>query len=84
MGFLIDTCIWAAVERGALAPADVAQFTGEIFGSLAAQMKALGLQHRHRVQDLWLASQAIQNGLSILTCNEKNLIDIPGLSLRVL
>ena len=28
MGFLIDTCIWVDVERGALAPADVANFTG--------------------------------------------------------
>ena len=28
MGFLIDTCIWVAVERGALAPLDVALFTG--------------------------------------------------------
>lgn len=122
-----------AVERGALAPSDVAQFsgtepvyispvtiaelkfgventfdpnirqkrqaalfrlkrkpilridetTGEIFGSLAAQMKALGLQHRHRVQDLWLASQAIQHALTLLTYNGKDFIDIPGVSLRI-
>jgi len=57
--------------------------TGEIFGSLAAQMKALGLQHRHRVQDLWIASQAIQHGLTLLTYNEKDFSDIPGLSLRI-
>ena len=134
MGFLIDSCIWVDVERGALAPADVARFTGmdavyvspitiaelkfgadntsdpnicqkrqaalhrlkrkpilrideitgEIFGSLAAQMKALGLQHRHRVQDLWIASQAIQHGLTLLTYNEKDFVDIPGLSLRII
>ena len=134
MGFLIDTCIWVDVERGVLAPADVARFTGndavyispvtiaelkfgadnasdpnirqrrqaalfrlkrkpvlridettgEIFGSLAAQMKALGLQHRHRVQDLWIASQAIQHNLTLLTYNEKDFIDIPGLSLKVI
>jgi predicted nucleic acid-binding protein len=133
MGYLIDTCIWVDVERGALAPADVASFTGtdavyispvtiaelkfgaentsdmnirqkrlasllrlkrkpilridettgEIFGSLAAQMKASGLQHRHRVQDLWIASQAIQHGLTLLTYNEKDFIDIPGLSLKI-
>jgi len=132
MGFLIDTCIWVDVERGTLAPADVARFTGmdavyispvtiaelkfgadnasdpnirqrrqaalfklkrkpvlridettgEIFGSLAAQMKALGLQHRHRVQDLWIASQAIQHSLTLLTYNGKDFIDIPGLSLK--
>lgn len=28
MGFLIDTCIWIDVERGVLAPADVASVTG--------------------------------------------------------
>ncbi|MEK7373419.1 MAG: type II toxin-antitoxin system VapC family toxin [Thermodesulfobacteriota bacterium] len=133
MGFLIDTCIWVDVERGALAPADVARFTGsepvyispvsiaelkfgaentrdphirqkrqaslhrlkrkpvlridentgEIFGSLAAQLKASGLQHRHRIQDLWIASQAIQHALTILTHNEKDFVDIPGLSLRI-
>ena len=133
MGFLIDTCIWVDVERGSLAPADVARFTGrspvyispvtiaelkfgvdntpdpnirqkrqaalyrlkrkpilridettgEIFGSLAAQMKAQGLQHRYRVQDLWIASQAIQHGITLLTYNEKDFVDIPGLSLRI-
>jgi len=133
MGFLIDTCLWVDVERGALAPGDVARITGaepvyispltiaelkfgaenasnpdirqkrhaallrlkrkpilridettgEIFGSLAAQLKAAGSGHRHRVQDLWIASQAIQHGLTLLTCNGKDFIDIPGLSLRV-
>jgi len=58
--------------------------TGEIFGSLAAQMKSSGLQHRHRVQDLWIASQAIQDGLTLLTYNEKDFIDIPGLSLKIM
>jgi predicted nucleic acid-binding protein len=112
LGFLIDTCVWIDVERGALAPSDVARLTGsesvflspitiaelklgaesasdpgikqrrlatlrrlqrkplllidtatgEIFGSCAAQLKAAGREHRHRVQDLWLASQAIQHG----------------------
>jgi predicted nucleic acid-binding protein len=28
MGFLIDTCIWIAVERGTLSPAEVAAVTG--------------------------------------------------------
>jgi predicted nucleic acid-binding protein len=47
-------------------------------------MKALRLPHRHRVQDLWLASQAIQHALTLLTCNGKDFINIPGLALRVL
>jgi len=29
VGFLIDTCIWVEVERGRMAPSDVASFTGE-------------------------------------------------------
>ena len=131
MGFLIDTCVWIDVERGALAPADVAVFTkeeevflspvtlaelrfgaevakesgekqkrlaalrrlqrrpvlpidgatGEIFGSLAATIRAAGRHHRYRVQDLWLASQAIQHGFGFLTRNRKDFDDIPGLFL---
>lgn len=133
MGFLIDTCIWIDVERGKLAPADVAvvtadepiyispvtlaelkfgaemaktsdlrqkrlaalarlkkkpvlwidEVTGEIFGDLAAQIKKNGRQHIHRVQDLWLASQAIQHGFRFLTHNRKDFEDIPGLNLVV-
>lgn len=134
MGFLIDTCIWVDVERGTLAPADVARFTGkeavyispvtiaelkfgvdnttdpdirqkrqaalyrlkrrpilridettgEIFGSLAAQLKSLGMQHQHRVQDIWIASQAIQHSLTLLTHNQKDFVDIPGLSIQII
>ena len=133
MGFLIDTCIWVDVERGALAPSDVAYFTGkdpvyispvtiaelkfgadnasdpnirqkrqaalhrlkrkpviridettgEIFGGLAAQLKAQGIQHKHRVQDLWISSQAIQHNLTVLTYNEKDFKDVPGLSIKI-
>ena len=58
--------------------------TGDVFGNLAAVLKAGGLQYRHRVQDLWLASQAIQHGLTFLTYNGKDFVDIPGLSLHIL
>jgi len=131
MGFLVDTCVWIDVERGALAPADVAALTrseavfispvtlaelrfgaeiaqdpgirqrrltalrrlarrpllpidgitGDIFGSLAAQIKAAGRQHRYRVQDLWLASQALQHDCRLLTRNPHDFEDIPGLDL---
>jgi predicted nucleic acid-binding protein len=134
MGFLIDTCIWIDVERGALSPADVTSFTasepvylspvtiaelkfgaenakephikqkrlaallrlktkpvlkidettGEIFGSLAAQINKAGHQHDYRIQDLWLASQSIQHGLSLLTYNRKDFEEIPGLSIVVI
>ena len=131
MGYLIDTCIWVDVERGALAPADIMSVTGDapvflspvtiaelyfgaeiardastrhkrfaalqrlqrkpmlnidgetgvIFGRLAAAIKAAGKSHRHRVQDLWLASQAIQHGFRFLTGNEQDFKDISGLEL---
>jgi predicted nucleic acid-binding protein len=133
VGYLIDTDIWVRVERGALAPADVAivtktdpvfispvtiaelQYgaeitsdasirqkrlaalkrlkrkpllridaeTGEIFGSLAAQLSR-GRGHDFRVQDLWLAAQAIQRAFRFLTYNEKDFRDIPGLDMVVM
>ena len=133
MGFLMDTCVWIDVERGALAPGDVEMLTqGEpvfispvtiaelrfgaeitpnpgtrqkrlaalrrlenkpllsingttanIFGSLAAQIRAAGRQHRYRVQDLWLASQALQHACRFLTRNRHDFDDIPGLNLVV-
>ena len=52
-----------------------------IFGSLAAQLKVSGRTHRPRIQDLWLASQAIQHGLTLLTRNMRDFADIPGLQL---
>jgi len=129
----MDTCVWVDVERGALAPADVAALsqgepvfispvtlaelrfgaeiapdasvrqkrlaalrrlerkplltidgaTGGIFGSLAAQIRAAGRQHRYRVQDLWLASQALQHSFRLLTRNARDFEDIPGLDLML-
>ncbi len=134
MGYLIDTCIWVDVERGALSPADVASVTGSepvflspvtiaelefgvarasthdirqrrraalerlrrkptllidgetgrIFGEVAAQLHAAGRGADFRVQDIWLASQAIQHGHRLLTRNERDFRDIPGLDLVVL
>jgi predicted nucleic acid-binding protein len=134
MGFLIDTCIWIDVERGALSPDEVAsvtgaspvfispvtiaelkygaeiaprpdirqkrlaalqrlkrkpmlridEVTGDIFGGLAAHLKTTGRGHNFRIQDLWLASQAIQHGLKLLTYNRKDFEDIPGLDLAIL
>jgi predicted nucleic acid-binding protein len=133
VGFLIDACAWIDVERGVLAPADVAAFTGdepvylspvtiaelkfgaeaaadahirqrrlsalarlrrkpllpidgdtaEVFGRLAAQLKAQARRPRQRVQDLWLASQAIQHSYRLLTRNQADFADIPGLDLVV-
>ncbi|MFU8897072.1 MAG: type II toxin-antitoxin system VapC family toxin [Gammaproteobacteria bacterium] len=58
--------------------ADTADVFGEIAGLLA---KAAGRSHRTRVQDLWLASQAIQHGIGLVTRNPGDFADIPGLEL---
>ena len=134
MAFLIDTCIWIDIERGVLAPLDVAQVsgdepvyispvsiaelrfgaeitsnpalrqrrlvalsrlerrplipidggTGTVFGTLAAALRAAGREHRYRVQDLWLASQALQHSFTFLTRNRTDFEHIPGLDLAVI
>jgi len=134
VGFLIDTCVWIAVEQGALAPADVAAVTGEApvylspvtlaelkfgaecardagvrqkrlaslrrlqrkpllaidaatgmtFGELVIAIGRSGKGYRRRVQDLWLASQAVQHGFTLLTRNGRDFADIPGLELVVI
>ena len=58
--------------------------TGITFGELVAALKMKGKGHRQRVQDLWLASQAVQHGFTLLTRNGKDFGDIPGLELVVL
>ena len=129
MGWLIDTNIWIAVERGALGAADIhavtrqepvylspvniaeIQFglemlragpqkqraaaairrlrrkpqlritveTAEVFGSLAAHVKKAGRAADFRINDLWLAAQAIQHDCRLLTSNPEDFEDIPGL-----
>ena len=134
MGWLIDTSLWIAVERGALGAADIHAITrqeavylspvniaeirfglevlraglqkqratamlrrlrrkpqlritvetAETFGMLAARVKKAGRDPYVRVNDLWLAAQAIQRGFRLLTSNAKDFADIPGLQLVVL
>lgn len=129
MGWLIDTSVWIAVERGTLGAADIQavtrqepvylsplniaelQFglemlqpgavkqraaaairrlrrkpqlritveTAEVFGSLAAQLRKAGRAADFRINDLWLAAQAIQRDCRLLTSNPKDFKDIPGL-----
>lgn len=131
MGWLIDTSIWIAVERGQLGAADVhavtgqepvylspvnvaeMQFgvdmlppgplrqrataalrrlrrkpqlrvtveTGEVFGTLAARLRKAGRDSDFRINDLWLAAQAIQRGFALLTSNPKDFEDIPRLKM---
>jgi predicted nucleic acid-binding protein len=58
--------------------------TGEIFGSLAAQLRNQGRGEEFRVMDLWLAAQAVQRKFKLLTFNGRHFKDIPGLNLVVL
>jgi hypothetical protein len=131
VGWLIDTTIWIAVERGILGAADIhaltkqepvylspvniaeIQFglemlkpgaikqkataalrrlrrkpqlritveTGEVFGVLASKLKKAGRAADFRINDLWLAAQAIQRDFTLLTSNSKDFADIPGLKM---
>jgi predicted nucleic acid-binding protein len=69
------------LQRKPLLPIDGT--AGEVFGDLAAHLRTAGGSHRYRVQDIWLASQAIQHGFGLLTRNKKDFDDIPGLNLLV-
>lgn len=134
MGWLIDTSLWIAVERGALAAADIHAITlqepiylspinlaeirfglellkpgplkqramamlrrlrrkpqlritvetGDTFGMLAAKLRKSGKDPHVRVNDLWLAAQAVQRDFRVLTSNAKDFADIPGLQMVVL
>ena len=131
MGFLIDTNLWIAIERGKLSAADVHAITlqapvylspvnlaeirfgielmtdqkrrqranaalrrmrrkpllritgetAEVFGVLAAKLAKTGRGADFRVQDLWLAAQAVQRNFTLLTANVKDFQDIPELKL---
>ena len=52
---------------------------GETFGSLAAKLSQTGRAVHFRIQDLWLAAQAIERSFTLLAANAKDFRDIPGL-----
>ena len=52
--------------------------TAEVFGLLAAKVKKAGRDPNVRINDLWLAAQAVQHDLKLLTSNPKDFEDIPG------
>jgi predicted nucleic acid-binding protein len=55
--------------------------TGAIFGAIAAQLRRRGRGADFRVQDVWIASQAVQHGHRLLTRNPADFKDIPSLDL---
>ena len=129
MGFLIDTNLWIAVERGQLSAADIHAITrqeaiylspvnlaeirfgielmtnekqkqramaklrrlrrkpllritaktAETFGVLAAMLTRTGRGADFRVQDLWVAAQAVERDFTVLTANARDFEDIPDL-----
>ena len=58
---------------------DVTARTASVFGLLAAFMKQSGRSPRTRVNDLWIAAQAIENDFALLTANGKDFEGLPGL-----
>jgi predicted nucleic acid-binding protein len=58
---------------------DVSAGTASAFGILAAFMKHSGRSPRTRVNDLWIAAQAIENDYALLTENRKDFDGLPGL-----
>jgi predicted nucleic acid-binding protein len=134
VGWVVDTSLWIAVERGAIGAADIhaitqqepvylspvnvaeIQFglellksgaqkqralamirrlrrkpqlritidTAATFGRLAARLKRAGRDPYVRVNDLWLAAQAIERDCRLLTSNARDFADIHGLRLVAL
>jgi predicted nucleic acid-binding protein len=58
---------------------DVTAQTANAFGMLAAFLKQTGRSPRTRVNDLWIAAQAIENDFALLTANIKDFEGLPGL-----
>ena len=58
---------------------DVTAQTADAFGMLAAFVKQTGRSPRTRVNDLWIAAQAIENDYALLTTNIKDFEGLPGL-----
>ena len=58
--------------------------TAEVFGSLAAKLKKAGRDPNIRINDLWLAAQAIQRDFKLLTSNPRDFQDIQGLKMVAL
>jgi predicted nucleic acid-binding protein len=55
-----------------------------VFGALAAKLKKARRDPNVRINDLWLAAQAIQRNLKLLTLNPRDFKDIPGLKMIAL
>lgn len=62
---------------------DVTAQTASAYGMLCAAVKAAGRSPRPRMNDLWIAAQAIENGYTLMTLNQKDFEDLPGLRIVI-
>jgi predicted nucleic acid-binding protein len=60
---------------------EITKQTAASFGVLAASIKESGRSPRPRYNDLWIAAQAIEHGYQLLTLNNKDFANLPGLRL---
>jgi predicted nucleic acid-binding protein len=60
-------------------PSRLKPVTASAFGILAAFMKQSGRSPRTRVNDIWIAAQAMENDYALLTANLKDFEGLPGL-----
>ena len=58
----------------------ITRATARIFGRIASQLDAAGRPAKHRAQDLWTASLALEHNHKVLTQNRSHFDDIPGLT----
>ncbi|MDR0866891.1 MAG: PIN domain-containing protein [Planctomycetota bacterium] len=66
----------------------IAPSTAKIFGRFATVVKRRQTQPqenpRRRYHDLWIAAQAVESGFALLTDNQSDFKDLPGLQLLTL
>jgi predicted nucleic acid-binding protein len=69
------------LRRKPLVP--ITRVTGEVFGALAAKLTQARRGADFRIQDVWLAAQAVERKFTLLTSNGKDFQDIPDLKFVV-
>lgn len=57
---------------------------GEMFAQLSSELKKSGRGNEFRIHDVWLGAQAVTFNFPILTYNEKDFRDIPGVRLLLI
>ena len=57
--------------------------TASAFGLHCASVKSVGRSPRRRMNDLWIAARAIENGYALMTLKERDFADLPGVEIVV-